>query len=472
MGFLKKKADDGEDSSRLALFGNRSKSKSPAPPPSSNPYAAVNQPPDAYTQAKMNAGVIPNNRPPPQQQGQLQNQGSYTQQPAPPSGPQQGYANRNPYASAQSGNSGYGNQPPYGQSQSQPSSNGYGPNRYGNDKGYGAAPQGGNPYASSGQSPGPSRGGGYGGLGSTNMNDTQPDPSRDALFGGAKERVEQRQQNQPPGYEYKNPGADANTERSYGAYGDRQLTAEEEEEEDIRAHKDDIRTTKQATRSAVQNINRMIFEADESGQNTLARMGDQGERLLKTEANLDHGNRAIKDSEVTTDKLKSLNRSMWAVHVANPFTANKRAAEADERAMQRNQDERAVREANRQNLYKQGQQMQQNFNNINNTSGSTLPQRSLAERSKYQFEADSEDDELENNIEDGLDQMSLGIGRLNKLARAIGDEADAQNQQVLRVQEKVLLFTLPNAAPSLTLLQSDRLDDRFTVQTERLKRIK
>ncbi len=52
-----KKGDGDDDSNRSALFGSRSKNKSPSP--AANPYAQPAGPPDPYTQAKMNAGVAP-----------------------------------------------------------------------------------------------------------------------------------------------------------------------------------------------------------------------------------------------------------------------------------------------------------------------------------------------------------------------------------------------------------------------------
>ena len=64
--FSKKKHDGDEDSNRGALFGRSKKEKDAPAPASSNPYAQSNVPPDPYTQAKMNAGILPS------QQGQKQ----------------------------------------------------------------------------------------------------------------------------------------------------------------------------------------------------------------------------------------------------------------------------------------------------------------------------------------------------------------------------------------------------------------
>jgi hypothetical protein len=61
---------------------------------------------------------------------------------------------------------------------------------------------------------------------------------------------------------------------------------------------------------------------------------------------------------------------------------------------------------------------------------------SLQERTKYQFEADSEDDEMENEIDSNLDALGHAAGRLHALARATGKEVEAQNKQIDKIIEK------------------------------------
>lgn len=147
--FSLKRGDGDEDSSKLALFGSRSKSKSPAPP-SHNPYAQPTIPPDPYTQAKMNAGIIPRPGPP---------EGHGAQAPAAPGGygglgrsgdSRPNYNSDNRFGPPQAG---------YVQT------NGYGvapsPGNYGRDDKYGAPggapPNGGNPYATVTQTSGTPR---------------------------------------------------------------------------------------------------------------------------------------------------------------------------------------------------------------------------------------------------------------------------------------------------------------------------
>ncbi|KAL9033278.1 MAG: hypothetical protein Q9180_006032, partial [Flavoplaca navasiana] len=301
-----KKGEDDEDSKRSALF-SRSKNKSPNP--ATNPYAQPASASDPYTQAKLRVS-----------------QGLPAREPSP--GP--GATNGGGYGASKSG--GYGEDvkrgengfpvaPPsgaYGGLQGGPGgASRYGADKYGAPSGYGgdkygtgeAAPQ----SNGSGSRYGP---GGYGGLGAP----PAPDEDRDALFGGARERLQQRTQRPggaPPPYgaDYGQHdstapggyGAGPNSS-SHGAYGDRQLTAEEEEEEDVEATKQQIKFIKQEDVSSTRNALRIAAQAEETGQSTLARLGAQSERIHNAEKNLDltaNKNRVAEDKE---KELKQLNK--------------------------------------------------------------------------------------------------------------------------------------------------------------------
>jgi protein transport protein SEC9 len=467
LGLGKKKGELDDDSSRLALFGSRSKSKSPAPP-SSNPYAAV--PPDPYTQAKMRAGIVPPQPGTSQDrlpyQGGSQQNGGYGGMPPPSQAPPSGYGRDMGRG---------GPQDKYGAPQGGFGPGGYGADRYGNQSGYGAEKSGGNPYAAVPQTSGASRfndvrPGGYGGLGRTNSSETATtDMNRDALFGGAAERVQKQQEQGPPGYQY---GAEDDT-KSYGAYGDRQLTAEEEEEEDINATKQQIKFMKQQDVSSTRNALRMADQAEETGRNTLARLGAQGERIHNTERNLDIAANQNAMAEDKARELKTINRSMFAVHVNNPFTGKERREKREQQIMDRHRMEREQREETREKAFQSSQRMKSNFQGLD-SQPTPKTGASLAERAKYQFEADSEDDQLEDEIEDNLDQLSGAAKRLNVLARATGSEVEAQNEHLLRIAGKVCFHTSILISVYLyadKIVQSDRIDDQLNLNTERLKRI-
>jgi hypothetical protein len=97
----------------------------------------------------------------------------------------------------------------------------------------------------------------------------------------------------------------------------------------------------------------------------------------------------------------------------------------------------------------------------------------LADRAKYQFEADSDDDELENRIDDRLGEylvlivgaqrlIQVILDKIHGIARtlhgasiAIGQEVDAQNKTLDRLGNK-----------------TDRVDDGLMVNRAKLERIK
>ncbi|PYI34299.1 hypothetical protein BP00DRAFT_390756 [Aspergillus indologenus CBS 114.80] len=416
---FKKSGDEDDSSNRLALFGSRSKSKSPAPP--ANPYAKP-IPTDPYTKAKIQAGVAPL-----------------------PAGEQ-------PAAPAPSGPA------------SIPGDNkqGYAPNRYGNQGGYGSDRFGGS--TNSGASPAASRygPGGYGGLGSTDPNDAAAaDANRDALFGGARERAEQQQPQAggpPPPYSeggaaYGGGSNDYNT----STYQERHLTAEEEEEEEIQTIKQDIRFIKQGDVASTRNALRIAAQAEETGRETLARLGAQGERIHDAERSLDVATIEGRIAEEKAKELKTLNKSMFAVHVSNPFTSARRRRERDERILDTHRQERETRDGTRNEAFKTNQRMERTFREIDREASkqTTRGRTNVADRAKYQFEADSEDEAMENEIEQNLDLLGGAASRLNGLAKATGRELDEQNRHLERITGK-----------------SDFVDEQIAMNRAKLDRIR
>ncbi|KAK0661053.1 Protein transport protein SEC9 [Lasiodiplodia hormozganensis] len=395
MGLFSKKdksaSDAASDADRKALFG--SKKGSPAPS-SANPYA---QPPGGAA-------------PPPYSGGGLSDRARAEKSPVPPGG----------YGA---GGAAYGGSGAYGQ------------DRYG-----GGAGAGGGTTSRYGA-------GGYGGMGDA-------DAGRQELFGNAAQRAQQ-QPPAGPGGPYSNTVGGANN-AAYGSYADRQLTQEEEEEEDVAAAKQQIRFMKQQDVSSTRNALRLAAQAEETGRDTLARLGAQGERIHNTEKNLDLAENQNRLAEEKARELKTLNKSMFAMHVSNPFTASKRREARDQAIIDTHRKEKQQREDTRAAAYdsaQRQQQMQKDVNRPGNFGGNK--QASLAERSKYQFEADSEDDEMENEIDSNLDALHGAAGRLKGLAAAMGNEVDQQNKHIARITDK-----------------TDRVDEQIVMNRSRLDRIK
>jgi len=420
-----KKSGDGSDRS----------SNNSSPAPSSNPYAQPQQAADPYAQDTNKYANMS-----PYQQAKASSYGMPTgQSNGLPSGPRSGYGA--PQGAAPPNNYGPSGDAAYGADR-------YGSDRYGSGGGYGA-----NRY--DGVSTAPSRGpGGYGGLGRTNSNETtSTEALKDELFGSSREKYAQKTDLPPSngqpggGYEAESGAASG----GFGAYGEqRELTAEEQEEEDIQSTKQQIRFMKQEDVSSTRNALRIAQQAEETGRATLARLGAQGERIHNTEKNLDLAANHNRIAEEKAKELKTLNKSMFAVHVSNPFTATSRRAARDEDILNNHRQERDERDATRQAAFGTQQRMEGAFRELRPGDTGYQPKQpskaSLAERAKYQFEADSEDEEMENEIDANLDALSGAAGRLNLLARATSQEVDEQNKHIDRIIQK-----------------SDRVDDQIAM---------
>ncbi|KAF2968762.1 hypothetical protein GQX73_g4823 [Xylaria multiplex] len=407
----KKSTDRDEDPNRNALFGSKGSSKGSQ---SDNPYAQTTS--DQYTEDNTKyAGMT---------RYQQARQGIEDR-----SGPQ-GLSRNDSVASSATA------PPPYSD---QEAPSGYGNNRYGASGGYASN----NKYSGSSYSNAP-RQGGYGGLGRTNSNDT--DANRDALFSGARDRS---QQQATPMGNNSNSAYESGTTASgskYDGYGsNRELTEEEREAEEYRSLKNQIHDTTQASLATNQNSLRYMNEALETGLATYARLG--ADQLLDT------ATESHRHAEAQTKKLRSLNRSMFAVHVKNPFTEKRRTAEEEARIVQQNQNDRDVREATRRDKFAQHSRMERTFAGFDNPD---MPEASSAsnrgDRNKYMLEDDS-DEEGAAQLNAANDQIERG--KLKAVGKAMGEELDHGNKLIDRIGAK-----------------TDPLDDQIRVTNARMNRIR
>ncbi|KAI0193182.1 hypothetical protein EV127DRAFT_479025 [Xylaria flabelliformis] len=429
----KKSSDKDEDPNRNALFG----SKGSKGAQSENPYAQTAA--DQYTEdnTKYAGGMTKyqqarQNLDGPGPQGLSRNDSVGSSATAPP-----------PY-SDQAAPAGYGN------------------NRYGASSGYASNSK----YAGSSYSNAP-RQGGYGGLGRTDSAST--DAQRDALFSGARDRYQQQAttaNNSGSGSGDGSGSYGSSTAASgskYDGYGARrELNEEEREAEEYRSLKDQIHSTTQASLATNQNSLRYMNQALDTGLATYARLGAQNERLHHTDQLLDTATESHRHAEAQTKKLKSLNRSMFAVHVKNPFTEKRRTAEEEARIVQQNQEDREIREATRRDKFAQHSRMERNFAGFDNPdtpNSSTTANR--GDKNKYMLEDDSDEEskaQLEaanDQIERDLEQMSIGVARLKAVGKAMGDELDHGNKLIDRIGAK-----------------TDPLDDQIRVTNARMNRIR
>lgn len=105
---------------------------------------------------------------------------------------------------------------------------------------------------------------------------------------------------------------------------------------------------------------------------------------------------------------------MFAVKVDNPFTKSRRKKDRDEAVMTKHHDEKTEREATRAAAYASVTRQQEMGRELRGADGVVInKKKNLAERSKYQFEADSEDEAMEEEIDSNLDALHSAASRLN-----------------------------------------------------------
>lgn len=135
-------------------------------------------------------------------------------------------------------------------------------------------------------------------------------------------------------------------------------------------------------------------------------------------------------------RLKRLNRSIFLPTFKNPFQRKARARRELEQAQQKHAENRQERgiisQFEHQSQTRTGLAQQQPPANISSKSG-----RSKSDRNRYQFEPDSEDDAMEDEIDRNLDEISHATGHLKHMATAMRGEIDSQNEALERIQDKV-----------------------------------
>lgn len=230
------------------------------------------------------------------------------------------------------------------------------------------------------------------------------------------------------------------------------------EEEEVEAIKQDIRFVKQESVALTRNTLRMAQEADASGTNTLGMLGSQSERLYNAEQNLLLADTQTKIAEDKVAELKRLNRSIFIPASGNPFNKKSRLREQESRLKSQKEQEKYLRETNRQGVYASEQRVKQGLSS-NSTQSETFNkyqgEKYLQQAQRYQFENDSEDDEMEKELASNLDQIAAYSKKLKNTATLMGQEVGAQNERLRKIEE-----------------DADRLDINVHLNSTRLNNIR
>lgn len=128
---------------------------------------------------------------------------------------------------------------------------------------------------------------------------------------------------------------------------------------------------------------------------------------------------------------------MFAVHVKNPFTAKRNLQMKEEAIKNEKRMEQIRREEQRHVSYQSQQRVTEGLLTHTSTAQKYAGQRRGVDRSKYMVgDGDSEDEEMEGEIERNLDSLSHAASRLNKLALTANAEIVEQNKRLDHIAEK------------------------------------
>lgn len=303
------------------------------------------------------------------------------------------------------------------------------------------------------------------------------DDEGDDLNADLSERMQQ-EQFAPLQQEVYDPGMDTSQQqKQYGGYyesprlenkgfktfdevqHEEEERQQQEEDEAVDELKQEIRFTKQSSVASTRNTLKMAQEAEMAGMNTLGMLGHQSEKINNVERNLDliKIQNSVADDKVS--ELKKLNRNILAVHVSNPFNSKRRQFEREEKLKNKKIEEKMMMEYTHKDIEQSTRRIENAMNtNVYSDSGvreKYQRQKVLDGAKKYQFENDEEDDEMEVEIDRNLSQIQQVSGRLKKLAISAGEEIDAQQQRLDRVENS-----------------TDDLDIKINMNTTKLSYIK
>lgn len=210
------------------------------------------------------------------------------------------------------------------------------------------------------------------------------------------------------------------------------------EDEEVEGIKQNIRSVKQDSLASTRNTMRMAQEADSSAVNTLGMLGSQSERLYNTEQNLLLADTQTNIADEKIRMIEKYNRSIFVPVAGNPFNRKSRLRQQEMKIKGEKTREKALRETHRRDMYDSEHRIKEGLSQ--HSTNSELYQRYQGERDleaarKYQFENDSEDDEIEKELASNLNQIGLYSKKLKNSAVSMGSEVGNQNDRLRRVED-------------------------------------
>lgn len=282
----------------------------------------------------------------------------------------------------------------------------------------------------------------------------------DKFSSNANTSAPPKQQQQLHANEYSDLGYQRQESKGFKSFSDIQKEeedkAKQEEEEEVDQIKKEIKFTRQKSVASTRNTLQMARDAERSGLHSLGMLGEQSEILYNVEDNLELMKQHNVIASDNTSHLQKLNRSVFAIHVGNPFNSKTRALAKAEKIKERQMQERLDKKEAGDEFLESMQRIENGMKNNNQTDISKKYQRAkiLERNKKYQFENDEEDDEMEVEIDQNLDEIGKINRRLRRIALAASEELDSQQVRLNKIENN-----------------TERVDIDIQMNTERLELI-
>jgi hypothetical protein len=170
------------------------------------------------------------------------------------------------------------------------------------------------------------------------------------------------------------------------------------------------------------------------------------EKLANTERHLDVSKGHSQRADDKTDELKQLNKSIFRPVIT--FNKDSKRAAQEAKIQARYEQEREEREKAMMDIrdtqnrigqaatYGRGNADEELLGNRSRFKTTDEKAARMEQRKRYQFESNASDDEIEDELDDNLGEISEATTRLKALAMAMGEETDNQIGRIKRIEDK------------------------------------
>ncbi|KAJ3095580.1 hypothetical protein HDU97_006783, partial [Phlyctochytrium planicorne] len=240
--------------------------------------------------------------------------------------------------------------------------------------------------------------------------------------------------------------AESQNANGYGSSGYRGWENVDEEQENYDDEGWLQRKTKKTQMDSLESTRRALAKMEQSesvASSSLNKLNSQSEQLYSIESKLETAEHKAKISEAKTAELKSLNRFFMI-----PAFGRKKAQKMEERYKQE-EEEAAAREAERKGRVQEVLDSNGNYGYHSKFDDDGRRKDGKGRRDdrdqpgdhwnhgkSYTTPEGLERDEVEEEIDQNLDQISSGLARLKMMGRTMNSELDHQSTHINRITDR------------------------------------